>query len=165
TVSGDRGGWFPAVLADVRAGSPGYARARAHRGDPGSVRRGDTGDESVHVCALPSRAPARVGHQTVAGRAVGSITHAQRRRMAPQGPSILAHASPHAQQVACRASVGMVTTGAVLYVSRARLRNDLPAASREPDTVRIIPHEPWIASDTNAPRKTSNRLSGERPWQ
>src|SRR4030095_1960079 len=43
--------------------------------------------------------------------------------------------------------------------------NDLPAASREPYTVRMIPHEQWIASDPNAPRKTSNSLSGERPWQ
>src|SRR5215510_6640255 len=43
-------------------------------------------------------------------------------------------------------------------------RNDLPAASREPYTVRMIPHEPWIASDTNAPRKTSNSLEGERLW-
>ena len=89
TVSCQRVGWFPAVLADVRAGRPGDAWARAHRGDPGGVRRGDTGDESVHVCALPSRAPARVGHQTVSRRAVGTITHAQGRRMAPQGPSIL----------------------------------------------------------------------------
>ena len=31
-----------------------------------------------------------------------------------------AHASPHAQQLACRASVAMVTTVAVLYVSRLR---------------------------------------------
>jgi L-aminopeptidase/D-esterase-like protein len=34
--------------------------------------------------------------------------------------------------------------------------NDLPAASRKPDTVRMIPHEQWISCDTNAPRKTSN---------
>jgi len=54
--------------------------------------------------------------------------------MAPQGPSILAHASPHAQQVACRASVAMVTTGAVLYVSRARqgMISRLPLANRTP---------------------------------
>src|SRR4029453_6150968 len=36
--------------------------------------------------------------------------------------------------------------------------NDLPAASREPYTLRMIPHEPWIASDTNAHRKTTNSL-------
>jgi hypothetical protein len=54
--------------------------------------------------------------------------------MAPQGLSILAHASPHAQHVACRASVAMVTTGAVLYVSRARqgMISQLPLANRPP---------------------------------
>src|SRR5262245_42777052 len=43
--------------------------------------------------------------------------------------------------------------------------NDLPAASSELSNLRMIPHEQWMSSDTNAPSKTSNSLSGERPWQ
>jgi hypothetical protein len=43
--------------------------------------------------------------------------------------------------------------------------HDLPAESRAPYTVRMIPHEPWIAGDNNAHRKTTNSLYGERPWQ
>jgi len=36
--------------------------------------------------------------------------------------------------------------------------HDLPAESREPYTLRMIPHEQWISSYNNAHRKTTNSL-------